>query len=184
MICNLGDPMSLRHPVGETAFESCSWGEFRGNCSWGVQLMGETSVEGVCSWGGNCRESWSKEPPPSKQELPGVSFQRTPRFLFDDMFLYWKARGLRETLVLQPVPEKINSKWSSKCKTKSNSESRNYHSRSLFKIPIEKRPGTAVSWFRFRFRFAFRWLVRVPSSRDWAVLNAETDSVIQGGEDS
>ena len=45
-----------------------------------------------------------------------------------------------------------DSKWSSECKTKSESETWNYHSTSLFKFLNEKRPRTIVSWFRLEFR--------------------------------
>jgi len=65
-----------------------------------------------------------------------------------------------------PFPRRWDSKWSSECKTKSKSESRNCCSRSLFKFSNEKTPRTIDSWFWWGFRCAFRRPFRDSSSRE------------------
>jgi len=78
------------------------------------------------------------------------------------------ARDLSHYLI-QRVLWKMRLAMVIRMQTESESQSRNYHSISLFKISNEKRPRTIVSWFWLGFRFAFWWPFRVSSSTERAV---------------
>ena len=89
--------------------------------------------------------------------------------------LFYYISSFRIGISTTARPQKDKAQRSSECKIKSESKSRNYRSRSLFRFSHEKRPRRIVSWFRFGFRFALQCPFRVPSSRELAVLENDLE---------